>query len=186
MLVCKVCGKKFKSKEALGGHMSGAHPQNNANNMPKTNAPKSIKAEGVEESSQNFAEGVVEAVSEEPSQSADEGPGRMESIRKLREQGYSAGQIKEDFGYAHSTVDQVFAEFIEPEAELDQGKEQETMPAVYEKDDRPNPEVLLRRYVDGSYEDELEPSFIFTRVSYLLVIQSAYPLVGYEWVAMFR
>ncbi|MBT9149763.1 MAG: hypothetical protein DDT28_01198 [Dehalococcoidia bacterium] len=60
------------------------------------------------------------------------------------------------------------------------------MPAVYKKDDRLNPEVLLRRYMDGSYEDELDLIFIFTRASYLLAIQSTYPLAGYGWVAMFR
>ncbi|MCL0092131.1 hypothetical protein M1N92_00380 [Dehalococcoidia bacterium] len=26
MLTCKICGKKLKNKDALGGHMSGAHP----------------------------------------------------------------------------------------------------------------------------------------------------------------
>ncbi|MCL0058395.1 C2H2-type zinc finger protein [Dehalococcoidia bacterium] len=34
MFTCSVCGKKFKTMQALGGHMSHAHAHNKTENQP--------------------------------------------------------------------------------------------------------------------------------------------------------
>jgi len=114
MFRCNVCGKKFKSKDALGGHVSSAHPQKKAEDVSG-----SAKAE----------ETIIMAVSEgtpqaQPTPPSENDPGVMERIRILFRQKYTPKQIKEQFGYAPRTVDQVALEFIKPEG-LSEEEEQD-------------------------------------------------------------
>ncbi|MCL0048387.1 hypothetical protein M1N20_02945, partial [Dehalococcoidia bacterium] len=110
---------------------------------------------------ENNASEPGKAVSEEPPQPTDKELGVMDSIRELRKRGYSPKQVREQFEYPRQTVDRVFAEYIPPEGKVDetrsnQDKKRETMPAVYKKDERSNPEVLLQGLADGDHEAELE------------------------------
>ncbi|MBT9147488.1 MAG: hypothetical protein DDT32_01245 [Syntrophomonadaceae bacterium] len=169
MLVCKLCGKKFKSKEALGGHMSGAHLQNKSEDLSlakpvplgqsrdRLNQAQETRDMPESNASEPAETGrAIEAVSEELPQPADEEIGKMESIRKLREQGYSARQIKEDFGYARSTVDRVFGKFIEPEAkkEADTGKaDSMSLPVLLKDKEIISPEAIMQHYLANGSPD---------------------------------
>ena len=143
MFTCSVCGKKFKTMQALGGHVGRAHPQNKAEKMLENNNPEPVEAEEV-----------VEAVPEKLSQTqpSDNGPGVMENIRNLRRQGYSARQVKEEFGYARSTVDQVFAEFIEPEGKGEDDDREERLPVTTKGTEIITPEAIMQRLANGSQD----------------------------------
>ena len=143
MFTCSVCGKKFKTMQALGGHVGRAHPQNKTEKMPENNNPEPVEVEDV-----------VEAVPEEPSQTqpSDNGPGVMENIRNLRRQGYSARQVKEEFGYARSTVDQVFAEFIEPEGKGEDDDREAGLPVTVKGTEIITPEGIMQRLANGSQD----------------------------------
>jgi len=143
VFTCSVCGKKFKTMQALGGHVGRAHPQNKAEKMPEDNNPEPVEAEKV-----------VESVPEEPSQTqpSDNGPSVMENIRNLRRQGYSARQVKEEFGYARSTVDQVFAEFIEPEGKGEDDDREERLPVTTKGTEIITPEAIMQRLANGSQD----------------------------------
>ena len=143
MFTCSVCGKKFKTMQALGGHVGRAHPQNKTEKMPENNNPEPVEVEDV-----------VEAVPEEPSQTqpSDNGPSVMENIRNLRRQGYSARQVKEEFGYARSTVDQVFAEFIEPEGKGEDDDREAGLPVTVKGTEIITPEGIMQRLANGSQD----------------------------------
>lgn len=134
---CKQCGKAFKGQRALGGHMSTAHARSQAGGeAPAVAAPEPPPSE--------TGEGEAEG-------------DRADSIRRLLQQGFSPKQIKEQFGYARSTVDQVAAGVLQPE----------NPPANHKGDGLPvvrkmgggvemvTPEAVLRRYMDGE-DDEAE------------------------------
>ena len=141
MFTCSVCGKKFKTMQALGGHVGRAHPQNKTEKMPENNNPEPVEVEDV-----------VEAVPEEPSQTqpSDNGPGVMENIRNLRRQGYSARQVKEEFGYARSTVDQVFTESIKPEGKAEDSDSESDLPVTTRGTEVVTPEFIMQRLANGS------------------------------------
>ncbi len=141
MFTCSVCGKKFKTMQALGGHVGRAHPQNKAEDMPQGNNPEPVETEEV-----------AEAIPEErpQAQPSDDSPGIMENIRNLRQQGYTARQVKEEFGYARSTVDQVFAEFIEPEGKAEDDDREAGLPVTTKGTEIITPEAIMQRLANGS------------------------------------
>jgi hypothetical protein len=143
VFTCSVCGKKFKTMQALGGHVGRAHPQNKAENIPESNKPEPVETGEV-----------VEAVPEEspPAQPPDNGPGVMDNIRNLRKQGYSARQVKEEFGYTRSTVDQVFAEFIEPEGKGEDDDKEAGLPVTTKGTEIITPEAIMQRLANGSQD----------------------------------
>ena len=143
MFTCSECGKKFKTMQALGGHVGRAHPKNKTGNTPASNNPEPVEI--VE---------VAEAAPEEspPVEPSDDDPGIMDNIRELRRQGYSARQVKEGFGYARSTVDQVFAEIIEPEGKAE-GDDRETgLPVTTKGTEIITPEAIMQRLANGSQD----------------------------------
>ena len=147
MFVCKACGKKFKTKDALGGHVSMAHPRDKAKDSANA---ISMVIPGSSEGK------VAEAESEKPSQvqpapqSQDE-PGIMERIRALFRQKYTPKQIKEQFGYAPRTVDDVAREFIKPEGLPEEKEEEESglLPVILKdgKGEVISPEAVYQRFV---------------------------------------
>ncbi|MFC1970656.1 C2H2-type zinc finger protein [Chloroflexota bacterium] len=141
MFTCSVCGKKFRTMQALGGHVGRAHPQNKGEDMPQSNNPEPVETEEV-----------AEAIPEESSQTqpSDDSPGVMENIRNLRRQGYTARQVKEEFGYARSTVDQVFAEFIEPEGKTEGDDREAGLPVTTKGTEIITPEAIMQRLANGS------------------------------------
>jgi len=133
VFTCSVCGKKFRTMQALGGHVGRAHPQNRA-----------------EETSGEVAEVVTGKPL--PTQPPDDDPGIMDNIRKLHQQGYSAKQVKEEFGYARSTVDQVFAEFIEPEGKTEAEDREAGLPVTTKGTEIITPEAIMQRLANGSQD----------------------------------
>lgn len=114
MFTCKICGKKFKAATELGGHMSSAHGRNRVEDAETQNAePDAGAVQSVPEEPQG------ELPEEEQPDNSNVDPGVMDSIRDLMRQGYTPKQVKERFGYARRTVDQVAAEFIEPEGKTE-------------------------------------------------------------------
>ena len=162
MFTCSVCSKKFKTMQALGGHMSTAHAHDKpeGQSLSESAVPPGQPTDQVREDG-----GAPKSSASEPSEAVSEPTdkelGVMDCIRDLRNRGYSPKQVREQFEYPRQTVDQVFAEYIPPEtkvdeARLDQDKKREMVPAVYKKNERTNPEVLLHQLADGNYEAELE------------------------------
>jgi hypothetical protein len=143
VFTCSVCGKKFKTMQALGGHVGRAHPQNKAENIPESNKPEPVETGEV-----------TEVAPEEslPAQPLDNGPGVMDNIRNLRRQGYTARQVKEDFGYTRSTVDQVFAEFIEPEGKAEDDDKEVGLPVTTKGTEIITPEAIMQRLANGSQD----------------------------------
>jgi hypothetical protein len=135
MYTCKVCGRKFKSIKALGGHTSSAHPANPG------------AGDGETESSEPFEvlpEDEVSAAEPEDESEASE-------IRQRIARGYNYEQLTKQFGYDPRSVRRQMDKVIPPATEGEP-----TAPVVYKQTEVLNPEVMLRRYLNGSYEDELE------------------------------
>lgn len=158
---CEKCGRKFRSRRALGGHMSTAHAGRDGGNAPRSVTP---------------VEGEAEATSvpgEALNVEWDGEPGKMESIRNLLRQGYSPRQIKEAFGYAASTVDQVVAGFIEPEGRASREGRDDGLPVVLKKGQGTEvvtPEAVLRRYMDGDADERELRGMMKLRAAMLMVM----------------
>jgi len=145
MFTCQKCGKKFKDKNSLGGHVSSAHGRNRG------------EGEGMEAPAQAVT--VTEPKIEDPPTSqesqpepSDEDPGVMDRIRQLMRQDYTPKQIKEKFDYSPRTVDQVATEFIKPEGESDEGAHAENgeFPLVTRGTEVYSPEGILKRLSNGN------------------------------------
>lgn len=169
MFTCKECGKKFKTMQALGGHVGRAHPRNK--DEQESSTPKPVKTAKAAESNapepdkvkngvdSNTSEPVKEApvqpapepVPVPPVQPPDD-PGNMDNIRKLRSQGYTPKQIKEVFGYARSTVDQVFAEVILPEGKAEDAEKEGGLPVTTKGTEIITPEAIMQRLANGSQD----------------------------------
>lgn len=145
MFPCKVCGKKFKAPTELGGHMSSSHGRNRTEDAT---APNLDLAEvPIETAPEKAPEGQTELSSD--------APGVMENIRALMRQGYTPKQVKEEFGYARRTVDQVGAEFIRPEGSpRDDGGDNKdaemSLPVTIKGTETVTPESIMQRLANGS------------------------------------
>jgi len=151
MFTCKECGKKFKSMQALGGHVGRAHPRNKVEEQPQS---EDQQAEApVPEESPPEAVLVQQEPKQLPKPPEDE-EGIMENIRRLRRQGYTARQVKEQFGYARSTVDQVYAEVFKPEGKPEEEREGEGgeagLPVTVKGTEIVTPEYIMRTLANGS------------------------------------
>jgi hypothetical protein len=74
----------------------------------------------------------------------------MENIRSLMRQGYTPKQVKEQFGYARRTVDQVAAEFIEPEGKPADSSGEPGLPVTVKGTEIITPESIMQRLANGS------------------------------------
>jgi hypothetical protein len=145
MFTCKICGKKFKASTELGGHMSSAHGRNRVEDAEAQNPEPT--GEVVESTSEGPPEELPE---EEQPDISSEDPGVMESIRDLMRQGYTPKQVKERFGYARRTVDQVAAEFIEPEGKPAESSNEGGLPVTVKGTEIITPESIMQRLANGS------------------------------------
>ncbi len=145
MFTCKICGKKFKASTELGGHMSSAHGRNRVENAEAQNTEQA--GEVVESTSEDPLEELPE---EEQEDITDEEPGVMESIRDLMRQGFTPKQVKEQFGYARRTVDQVAAEFVEPEGKPAESSNEGGLPVTVKGTEIITPESIMQRLANGS------------------------------------
>ena len=147
MFICKVCGKKFKASTELGGHMSSAHGRNRVEEAETQNP------EPTEVAAESTPEGPPEELPEEEQLDiSGEAPGVMESIRDLMRQGYTPKQVKEHFGYARRTVDQVAAEFIEPEGKPAESSGEPGLPVTVKGTEIITPESIMQRLANGSQD----------------------------------
>ena len=129
MFECKLCQKKFKSARALGGHMSSAHPKGEIVVPAQNSNP-------------------------EPAQTAEtdhEDEGIGVEIRNYLGQGYNFEELTKQLGFSPRSVRREMEKFVRPASEQDNH-----LPMTYKQSDVVNPEAVLRRYTDGSYEDEIE------------------------------
>ncbi|MDD5501447.1 MAG: C2H2-type zinc finger protein [Candidatus Omnitrophica bacterium] len=146
MFTCKVCGKKFKASTELGGHMSSAHGRNKVEDATTQNP------EPDEVASETMPEGPPEESPEEQSGLSGDDPGVMENIRALMRRGYTPKQVKEQFGYARRTVDQVAAESIEPEGKPNDSNSESGLPVTVKGTEIITPESIMQRLANGSQD----------------------------------
>lgn len=145
MFVCDECGRKFKTRQALGGHVSWAHPQSHDNDGKVDQQPvtESVPEHATEPQPQP-------TVSEEQLGAEDDEQGIMDTIREYRQQGLSARQIK-SLGYNRKTVDDVFREYMKPEniPEDEHARHVEGMPVVIKGTESISPESIMQKLVNG-------------------------------------
>jgi len=154
MIKCKKCGREFKSPQALGGHVRGAHkketqqdpgssnrsgnPDNIAGNLEKIEAPG----------------GETALVPAKASQA--------EQIRTYLKQGFTIKQMTGQFGFSETTIRQEMAKLVRPEGEAidDRAKQPDGVWPVIRKMgggvEVIAPEAVLRQYMGGTPEEELE------------------------------
>ncbi len=145
MFTCKICGRKFKSIKALGGHTSSAHPSNVAEPTVGGN------------------------VDPEPMEAETEDESIAAEIRDYLGRGYSFEQLTSQLHFKERTVRQEMAKTVTPASEQDIN-----LPVTYKQTEVISPEAVLRRYMDGSYEDELElRGMMKLRAAMLMVMELA-------------
>jgi hypothetical protein len=148
MFTCKVCGRKFKSKDALGGHVSHAHPQNPPEAVCENDNPDLEAPEPEDES-------------------------KAAEIREYIARGYNFEQLIGELHFPERSVRREWARRVQPASEAKPDQES-NLPATYKQTELINPEALLRRYTDGSYEDELElRGMMKMQASILMVMELA-------------
>ncbi|MBC8477327.1 MAG: C2H2-type zinc finger protein [Dehalococcoidia bacterium] len=129
MFECKLCQKKFKSARALGGHMSSAHSKDQIVVPAQNGNPVPAQASETDQE--------------------DEGTGI--EIRSYLGQGYNFEELTKRFSFSPRSVRREMEKFVRPASEQDNH-----LPVTYKQSEVINPEAVLRRYTDGSYEDEIE------------------------------
>jgi len=169
MFVCKECGRKFKDKNALGGHVSSAHRQIQAMTNTDTGRPAEPQPQPANAQEHSQPQPQAEAPQGQAAGAGVEG-GIREHIRELMRDGFTAKQIKERWGYARQTVDEVFRENIVPEGK----PEGWGMPAVRKQTEVLELEPLLRAYADGTDNEQAElKGMMKLRGAMLLVMELA-------------
>ena len=133
--------------------MSSAHPQS---------PPEAVvHSENVNPVPEDDEDEVSAAEAEDESEASE--------IRQRIARGYNYEQLTKQFGYDPRSVRRQMDKVIPPAAEGEP-----TAPVVYKQTEVLNPEVMLRRYLNGSYEDELEfRGMMKLRASILLVSELA-------------
>jgi len=148
MFTCKLCGRKFKTSQALAGHVSGAHSQNQTEKPPEDG---------------NYETGGAEV----------EEPGVGEEIRDYIRQGYNFEQLTNVLGFNPRSVRREMARVVPPALEEEE-RQDSSLPVTVKQTEVISPEAVLRRYMDGSYEDELElRGMMKLRASMLMVMELA-------------
>ena len=150
MLTCSKCGRKFKSRAALGGHTSHAHQADIA-------PLKAQEAHGDQPSETDASTALLDETENQPVQ--DEGESLAEEIRGYLERGYSFKQLTEEFHFKESTVRQEMAKLVPPEGD-ELGKFGDGLPVMRKIGGGAEvitPEAVLRSYMagDGGEEQEL-------------------------------
>ncbi|MDD4986449.1 MAG: C2H2-type zinc finger protein [Dehalococcoidales bacterium] len=149
MIKCKICGREFKTPQALGGHMRSAHqeePQEEVNQLENLEEP-----ENTEEPNDEAAR-ETDLVPADVSQS--------EQIRSYIKQGFTVKQLNKQFGFSESTIRQEIAKIVKPEGESidDKAKQPDNVWPVTRKMgggvEVMSPEAVLRYYMGGGTPEE--------------------------------
>ncbi len=179
MFKCNSCNRSFKTRQALGGHVSRAHPQGSVSATdsppePTTKeeattaqpvmteaavpAPSAVE---VNETSIVPAEATPEAVEIPASKVEEEEVTQSEQIQRYLKQGFTLRQLTDKLGFKATTVRQEMVKLIAPEGEkvVEEAAVNDGIPMTRKVGSGMevlNPEAVLRRYTDGSIEDEIE------------------------------
>jgi len=151
MIKCTKCGREFKSPQALGGHMRSAHQEE-----PQEEVNQSEALEGTENSEETNEETVTE-IALVPAEAS-----QAEQIRSYIKQGFTVKQLNKQFGFSETTIRQEIAKLVKPEGEAidDKAKHQDnTWPIIRKMGGGAeviSPEAVLRQYMGGTPEEELE------------------------------
>jgi len=155
MLKCSICNREFKTPQALGGHMSSAHP--------KQKVKQSSESGNHAKESQNAGTALVPG---EPTSNAEvieqEEIGQAEQIRGYLSQGYTLDQLKARFGFKETSIRREIAKLVPPEGEEIDEKEKlsgNAWPLVRKTgggQEVLNPEAMLIKYMDGGEHEEWE------------------------------
>jgi hypothetical protein len=153
---CEICGRDFPTVQALGGHVKNAHNEEKENNTTKQEVIITQPSEGQVSpgEAQETTTATQPKVADEPSQA--------DQIRGYLKKGYSVNQIHDQFGFKESTIRQEVEKMVPPEGN----------PLVKKDDPRDDglpvmrkmgggmevttPEAVLRRYMDGSEQEQME------------------------------
>ncbi len=156
MVKCSICNREFKSPQALGGHVRGAHR--------KPQAEKSTESDNHTGEPQNV--GTTALVPGQTTGDAkidnQEEKSQAEQIRKYLKQGYTLDQLKAQFGFKETTIRQEIARLVTPEGEEIEEKEKpggNTWPMVRKTgggQEVLNPEAMLVQYMDGGEHEQWE------------------------------
>ncbi len=153
MFTCRICKRTFKSKDALGGHMSGAHPREQAE------APADELMNGNKEG---------EPGTTPAGKAGQEDNGVGAEIREYLAKGYGFEQLTKELHFGDKSVRREMAKVIPP------SNHNNELPMVIKEKEIMSPEAVLRYYADGSYEDELElRGMMKLRAAMLMVMELA-------------
>ncbi|MDD5082201.1 MAG: C2H2-type zinc finger protein [Dehalococcoidales bacterium] len=198
MFKCNLCNRSFKTRQALGGHVSRAHPNGSvsatdrppeatvkedaiveqpamtdtvvpAPSKEETAVEQPIAVEVVAPAVSTVETNEANAVSEQASEAGEipvtkveeEEETQSEQIKRCLEQGYTFRQLVDKLGFKESTVRQEMVKLIAPEGEkmIEEAASGDGIPMTRKAGSGMevlNPEAVLRRYTDGSIEDEIE------------------------------
>ncbi len=151
MIKCTKCGREFKSPQALGGHMRSAHQEETPEEVSRT---EDLEETGNSEETDEDIATVTALVPAEASQA--------EQIRSYIKQGFTVKQLNKQFGFSESTIRQELAKLVKPEGEAidDKAKHQDNAWPIIRKmgggAEVISPEAVLRQYMGGTPEEELE------------------------------
>ena len=152
MNTCKICNRDFKSPQALGGHMRGAHKEETQEDIDPNNPIGN---------SETIADRVV--IIEKPGGETalvPEEASKAEQIRNYLKQGYNVKQLASQFGFSETTIRQEIAKVVRPEGEAidDKAKQQDNIWPVVRKMgggmEVISPEAVLRQYMGGGTPEE--------------------------------
>ena len=119
MFECKVCGRKFKTMQELGGHTSSAHPKPDESSAAVTEGVSAPAAppESAEKQPDDARLGEKQPDTEtqevtqpeEESKAEDDEPSIADQIREYRSRGLTFSQLVKELGFKESTVRDVIA-----------------------------------------------------------------------------
>jgi hypothetical protein len=154
MIKCTKCGREFKNPQALGGHMRGAHKEETQEDTSSNN--RSGNPEDVADTVEK-----IETPGEETALVPKE-TSQAEQIRTYLKQGFTIKQMTERFGFSETTIRQEIAKLVRPEGVAidEKGKQPDGVWPVIRKMgggmEVIAPEAVLRQYMGGTPQEELE------------------------------
>jgi hypothetical protein len=184
MIKCTKCGREFKNPQALGGHMRGAHkeeteqdsnhsgnPEDPNNTVEKTEEPGGKTALVPQDTGSDTHSGNPEDIKNTVEKTeipggkttlVPEEASKAEQIRTYLKQGFTIKQMTSQFGFSETTIRQEIAKLVRPEGEVidEKGKQPDGVWPVMRKMgggmEVIAPEAVLRQYMGGTPEEELE------------------------------
>jgi hypothetical protein len=145
MFECEKCGRKFKSAQALGGHVRSAHK-----------APKESNEKGTDK------EAGGELTGEEQEPSSAEETSEAEQIREYLKEGYTLEQLKTNFGFKESTIRQEIKKMVPPEGTdllMKADSSDDGLPVMRKTGggaEITTPEAILKYYMTGGETEKYE------------------------------